>query len=108
MIYCFDLDGTLCTKTEGGHYKEAQPYMDRIAKVNELFKQRHTIIIDTARGTLTARDRHERDELWVMTRNQLLEWGVCYTRLRVAEKIYADVYIDDKGISDKDFFSENR
>ena len=51
MIYCFDLDGTLCTNTNG-NYKDAKPYKDRISKVNSLFNDGHIIIIESARGGL--------------------------------------------------------
>ena len=42
--YCFDLDGTLCTLTDG-KYEKAQPIIDRIQKVNKLYDEKNTIII---------------------------------------------------------------
>ena len=55
MIYCFDLDGTLChtESNPDGHgmkYYEATPYPDRIKVVNKLWEEGHTIIVETARG----------------------------------------------------------
>ena len=54
MIYVFDLDHTLCDvkRGENGRWKyfEALPYFDRIEKVNKLWKDGHTIIIESARG----------------------------------------------------------
>jgi len=37
MTYCFDLDGTLCTITNGD-YDLAKPLMDRISVVNNLYE----------------------------------------------------------------------
>ena len=94
MIYCFDLDSTLCT----GGFNCLVPYINRIKKVNELYDQGHEIIIETARGSQTGIDHT------AITKSQLKKWGVQYHQLRVGIKIYADFYIDDKGISDKEFF----
>lgn len=96
-IYCFDLDGTLC-HTIKGDYEESIPHYDRIAKVNKLYDAGHRILVDTARGSETGLD-------WFsVTKDQLDRWGVKYHALRVGRKFAADFYIDDKGISDKDFF----
>jgi trehalose-6-phosphatase len=97
-IYVFDLDGTLC-HTIGRDYAGATPYPERIAVVNRLFDTGARIIIDSARGSLTGED-------WFpQTDAQLIEWGVRYHLLRTGVKFYGDVYIDDKGISDKEFFT---
>ena len=45
MIYCFDLDGTLCTNTNG-KYELAKPFIERIEIVNELHKNGNKIIIN--------------------------------------------------------------
>ena len=97
MIYCFDLDGTLCTNTNG-RYLEAIPYLDRIKKVNELYSSGNTIIIDSARGYTTGVN-------WtVLTEIQLENWGLKYSNLIVGKKPYADIFIDDKAIIDEEFF----
>lgn len=96
MIYCFDLDGTLCTNTYGD-YESAKPYLERISKVNELYNNNH-IIINTSRGSKTGID-------WrTLTEKQLKKWCVKYHELHVGKKIDADLFIDDKGISDIEFF----
>jgi len=97
MIYCFDLDGTLCTNTDG-EYELAKPFYDRIERVNRLFNDGHTILIDTARGSTTHIDWLE------LTEKQLKVWGVLYNDLRVGVKLNADVFVDDKGINDEVFF----
>ena len=55
MIYCFDLDGTLCN-TEGNNYSGSRPKKDRIQIVNKLYDDGHTIIIDTARGCVSGKN----------------------------------------------------
>lgn len=88
MIYCFDIDGTLCTKTEGD-YMLATPFHDRIAIVNALHAAGHVIKLFTARGTTTGID-------WrTVTEAQLRSWNVCYHEL-IMGKPEADVFIDDK------------
>jgi len=99
MIYCFDLDGTLCD-TEGSDYPAALPKQERIDVVNKLYNQGHTIYIETARGSGSGKD------WFVYTKDQLDGWGVKYHRLRTGVKFHADVFVDDKGISDSEFFNE--
>jgi len=90
------LDGTLCTNTEG-EYENAQPLVERIEKVNRLFDSGNKIIIFTARGSTTGIN-------WTaLTENQLTAWNVKYHSLQLG-KPFADFYIDDKGVTDSDFF----
>ena len=96
MTYCFDLDGTLCSHEED--YAQAKPFEKRIDIVNNLYRDGHIIVIDTARGSTTGIDWFD------ITESQLKRWGVSYHTLRVGSKIGADVYIDDKAINDKDYF----
>ena len=101
MIYCFDIDKTLCSQNT---YSEtttylADPFLDRIKKVNKLYDEGHTIIIETARGSRTGLNWEP------FTKKQLKKWGVKYHQLRTGVKIFADYYIDDKAISDIDFFT---
>ena len=99
MIYCFDLDGTLCSNTDGDYVK-AIPIISRIHKVNKLYKDGHIIKIETARGSTTKIDWYD------LTENQLRTWGVLFHELRVGMKVHADVFIDDKGINDIHFFDK--
>ena len=99
MIYCFDLDNTICV-TVGNKYEEAQPIFERINRVNELYDLGHTIIIETARGCVSGKN------WWYYTNEQLKSWGVKYHSLRTGVKWGADFFIDDKGINDKDFFKD--
>ncbi len=99
MTYCFDLDGTLCTNTDGD-YENATPFFDRIQIVNKLFEDGNIIKVDTARGSSTGIDWSD------LTKKQLEEWGLKYHELRVGVKLQADIFIDDKGISDIQFFNK--
>ena len=87
-VLCFDLDGTLCTNTEGA-YESATPYPKRISVVNSFYRRGATIIICTARGTMTGIDWGK------TTRRQLKKWRVRYHTLQFG-KPAADIYIDDK------------
>lgn len=97
--YCFDLDDTLCI-TEGMNYNLAIPIQERINIVNKLYDEGNYIIIDSARGSGTGK-------YWTKTTSeQLDQWGVKYHKVRCGHKFAADYYIDDKALSDTDFFNK--
>ena len=88
MIYCFDVDGVLCTNT-WGDYERAEPVARVIAQVNRLHQEGHEILLYTARGATSGID-------WrAVTERQLSAWGVRYHKLFLG-KPTADVYIDDR------------
>ena len=91
MIYCFDIDGTLCTKIDGD-YSRAEPFPDRIAVVNALHAAGHVIKLFTARGSTTGIDWRE------VTERQLVVWEVRYHEL-IMGKPEADIFIDDKAFN---------
>ena len=91
MIYCFDVDGTICTNT-WGEYEQAEPIPKVIAQVNALYDRGERIVLLTARGTTTGVDWRE------LTESQLAAWNVRYHELQFG-KPQADVYIDDRGMS---------
>ena len=99
MVYCFDLDGTLCN-TDGNNYKDSTPKKERIEIVNTLYDQGHTILIDTARGCVSGKN------YFFFTMEQLKSWGVKFHTLRTGVKFGADIFIDDKGIKDQRFFKD--
>ena len=47
--YCFDIDGTICSNTDG-NYEDAKPYLARIKQINSLHEEGNKIILFTARG----------------------------------------------------------
>jgi len=99
MIYCIDVDGTLCTTTTNQEYHKAVPIMDVIAAVNRLYKEGHYIKIFTARGMDSGKDFKE------LTKKQLKEWNVKH-HILIMNKPAADVYVDDKCCSIDDFTSK--
>ena len=105
MNYVFDIDGTICTTTEGD-YEAAKPLTDRIANVNALYDEGHTIIFQTARGMGRSNNSvaYANTAFYELTKRQLNNWGVKYHSLFLG-KPAGDIYIDDKGIKDKDFFA---
>lgn len=102
--YVFDIDGTICSNT-GGNYQNAKPIAERIKKVNRLYEEGHNIFFLTARGM----GRYSNDatqaiaEFYEFTKKQLDNWGVKYHALFLG-KPQGDIYIDDKGVSDEQFF----
>tara|TARA_R100000008_G_C3578289_1_gene166672 strand:- start:423 stop:743 length:321 start_codon:yes stop_codon:yes gene_type:complete len=106
MIYVFDIDGTICTNTNG-NYENADPFLKRIKKVNDLYEDGNKIIFMTARGM--GRSNNDREfaykEYYDFTYNQLKSWGLKFHELYLG-KPEADMFIDDKGEKDIDFFSE--
>ena len=104
MTYVFDIDGTICSVTKGD-YGFAVPYLKRIEKINKLYDEGHTIIFQTARGMGRSDNNtgYANRAFYNFTRKQLLDWGVKFHDLFLG-KPAGDVYIDDKGIKDEDFF----
>lgn len=95
MIYCFDIDETICN-SQGLDYSKATPILQRIQKINQLHSQGHTIKLYTARGSKTGIDWSE------ITKSQLLNWGLSFHELHFG-KPFADFYVDDKAINESDF-----
>ena len=102
--YIFDIDGTICTVTDG-NYAQALPLKQRICKVNALYEQGNKIIFQTARGMGRSSNNIENayELFYDITKKQLDDWGVKYHQLFLG-KPAGDIYVDDKGCKDVDFF----
>lgn len=102
--YVFDIDGTICSLT-GGNYTLAKPLQDRIDKINKLYESGSHIVFFTARGMgRNNNDKQKAEEqFYSLTESQLQSWGVKYHMLFLG-KPAGDIYIDDKAITDKEFF----
>jgi len=87
MKYVVDIDGTICSQEKD--YSKAQPFLDRIEKINSLYDNGHYIVYFTARGTETGIGWRE------VTEKQFKEWNVKYHEL-IFGKPSADYYIDDR------------
>ena len=97
MIYCFDIDGTICTLTHGSQYERAKPFPDMIECINRLYDEGHTIKLFTARGSVTGIN-------WtIQTIAQLELWGVKRHELIMNQKPHYDLLIDDKAINVEDW-----
>lgn len=92
MIYCFDLDGTICTSVEKSQYEKTLPDHAVVNEINSLYGSGDIIKIMTARGCVSGIDHT------VLTKKQLKDWGVNYHELIMNTKPHADWFIDDKGI----------
>lgn len=101
MIYCFDLDGTLCESVSDGDYTKAKPLTKAIDKVNELFDAGNEILIFTGRGSSSGKD-------WtVQTKEQLEKWKLKHHKLIMNVKPTYDVVIDDKAINAEEWRRRN-
>ena len=96
MIIYVDIDGTICTNTEG-EYDKAEPFKQNIEKINKLYNEGNTIVYWTARGSVTGIDWQE------ITEKQLNEWGAKYHECKLG-KPHFDVYICDKVVNEAQFF----
>ena len=105
MTYVFDIDGTICTLTQS-NYENAKPIQERIERVNSLYDDGHTILFQTARGMGRSSNSaaYANTAFYALTKEQLDSWGVKYHGLFLG-KPAGDIYIDDKGCKDEDFFS---
>ncbi len=105
ITYVFDIDGTICTNSDGD-YEKAEPIAKRIQIVNDLYNQGHIIHFYTARGMGRSDNSQVYAErlLYKFTKRQLEVWGVRYHRLFMG-KPSGDIYIDDKGEKDENFFN---
>ena len=105
MLIYVDIDNTICV-TEGTDYNEVKPIPERIEKINKLYDEGNEIIYLTARGM--GRHKNSRTlahkEFYDLTFNQLKSWGCKFHELYMG-KPAGDIYIDDKGINDNDFFN---
>ena len=84
---------TICQK----HYILHKPLHNRIAIINKLYDEGHTIVYWTARGT-TSGENHSK-----ITREQLIKWGAKFHQLELKKPMY-DLFICDKAINSKDYF----
>ena len=93
MTFCFDIDGTICSISEGDDYNKSEAYPDAVEEVNRLHDEGHKIVFFTARGASSGTD-------WrTFTEAQLKSWNVKYHELITEKKPSFDVLIDDKAVN---------
>lgn len=108
MTYVFDMDGTLC-HSEDGDYDNSTPIKKRIDVVNKLYEEGNRIVIYTARGMGRSNNSfaYAHEAFYELTRTQLIDWGVKFHDLFLG-KPSGDLYIDDKGMRDVNFFNQRQ
>ncbi len=103
--YVFDIDNTICN-TYNSDYENSTPIFYRIGIINSLKEDGNKIIFYTARGmgrfNNDASKAHS--AFYDLTVKQLSKWEVKYDYLFLG-KPSGDLYIDDKGVKDEDFFN---
>ena len=94
----FDLDGCLCSQTDGD-YGKATPIREAIDLVNRLYECGHEIVIHTSRfmGRSHGEVARAYNDGFTFTQQQLSAWGVRY-HLLVMGKPAADIVVDDRGV----------
>ena len=98
MIYCIDIDGTICNKITNQEYHKAKPFKEMIKKINKLYDEGNIIKMFTARGMGSGKDFQE------LTYKQLVDWGVRF-HILIMGKPNADLYIDDKSMLPEEFIN---
>ena len=106
MTYVFDIDNTICY-TKNSNYEGCVPMQDRIDKINALYDGGHIIIFQTARGMGRSRNNQAAaiSMFYTLTLKQLNQWGVKFHDLYLG-KPAGDIYVDDKGCKDEEFFGQ--
>jgi len=99
MIIYVDIDNTIF-KTSGMDYTFSTPILKNIDKVNSLYDKGHTIVMWTARGSLSNKCFFE------VTYKQLKDFNVKFHELRMGKPAY-DLFIDDKAINSLWDWNEN-
>lgn len=94
--YIVDIDNTICI-SNNSDYANSKPIFERIAKINKLYDEGHTIIYWTARGGNSGIDWTDK------THSQLAAWGCKYNEIRMNKPVY-DLWIDDKAINSEEYF----
>jgi hypothetical protein len=95
---CFDLDGVLCSLTNG-QYENAVPDPEAVQLANRLYDRGFHIIIYTARfmGRNNQNAVAAYEQGYELTRRQLQQWGVKYHDLFLGKPAF-DLLIDDRAV----------
>jgi len=106
--YVIDIDGTICNNGScvSCKYEDSMPIKSRIEIINKLYDEGNIIKYFTARGMGRYNDDIEKakEKFYSLTKIQLYMWGCKYHEL-ILGKPSGDIYIDDKALSDNEFFN---
>ena len=95
VVYCFDIDGTICSIEKSENYSKAIPHKEIIQKINELYDQGHTIYFYTG--------RHMQKER--LTKEWMSKYKIKYHHIFFGKPV-AEIYIDDLAITPEEFLHE--
>lgn len=95
--YCFDIDGTICSKEKPENYANAQPYPKMINAINTLYDKGHLVYLFTSRHM----DKERTTKEWMK------RYGVKYHHIFFGKPV-AEIYVDDLAISPEKFLETNR
>lgn len=104
-IFYFDIDNTITKTPLVGEeltagmtaYQAAEPIMERIEEINQLYDKGHHIVYWTGRGTVSGIHYGE------LTEKQLESWGAKHHELKFGKPNF-DYLIDDKASSPDEWF----
>lgn len=101
IIFCFDIDNTICT-TIKKKYSKAKPKKKIILLINRLYDKGHTIKIFTSRYMGRNKDsvRKARSQGYKQTFNQLKKWNLKFHKLLLGKPSF-DIFVDDKALGHK-------
>jgi hypothetical protein len=101
-VLCFDIDGTVCTRTRS-QYHLAKPFENARATINRLYEEGFTIVFFTARfmGRYNGEVEKAYKEGYEFTKRQLDGWGFKYHHLIMGKPSF-HVQIDDKSLFHND------
>jgi len=98
MRIAIDLDGTICPiKREDQSYEDLKPFPGAVAKLKELKRQGHYVIIQTARNMATQKSNLGKvvKNIGKITLNWLDKYDIPYDEIYFG-KPNAHIYIDDR------------
>lgn len=100
LKYYIDIDETICIHDKNiRDYNTAEPILERIKIINNMYDDGHYIVYWTARGSRSGLNYQE------LTIQQLDRWG-CKRHDVIFGKPSYDIFIDDKAINSKVFFND--
>lgn len=92
MVIYVDIDETICVYRHLRDYQFAEPVLEHIQKINDLYEDGNTIVYWSSRGVMNGTDWTE------LTQQQLELWGCKYHELIMNEKPHYDLLICDNSI----------
>ena len=94
-VYCFDIDGTICSKEAPENYSKATPHKLMIQKINKLYDEGHTIYLFTS--------RHMQKE--PLTKEWMQRYKVKYHHIFFGKPV-AELYVDDLAMKPEEFLEK--